>query len=364
MYVTKNIYESYATYIDLPDTDFFHEALENAKTVYKKHAETIEDMSQESIKELKNRSVPVMYVTTVSKRKADDFKLIRTDMNERARRKFLIIDADFSEGEDSTSEKLRENIIRLAEQLNTPLVIYPTHSYPEKPRFRAVFFTKQLLDAASYMQAMTWLYDMLGIYIIKGDEDPIIEVLNEDEIELSKGVDRGNLHIKSNNNAPFFTNETQLDYIVDTTQDDSLELLDKSLWGNFPKPKIAKPKVWGSKTAIDEYSLSNDILKAGCLAYAKTDEASSFDTFWRFLHSLARAEFYGQITSDQVQSALTWVATNPNKSKQSKWIIDNKERYKIERDRVHTRDDYLKRAKPLVAYPAFADLIKNQIESM
>ena len=64
-------------------------------------------------------------------------------MNERARNRYLIIDADYDVGEEDKSQELYDKLIALAKKHNTKLVIYPTISYPTKPRFRAVLFTKK-----------------------------------------------------------------------------------------------------------------------------------------------------------------------------------------------------------------------------
>ena len=53
----------------------------------------------------------------------------------------------------SHNRDLRYKLIKFAENYNTPIVIYPTISFPEKPRFRVVFFVKRQLNEKNYFKA-------------------------------------------------------------------------------------------------------------------------------------------------------------------------------------------------------------------
>lgn len=366
MYMTKNVYQRNVTYYDGDDITIFHYLIEKAKSVFIENSNYFESLSDDEIKKLKKNNTPVIFASTVSSMKpAFDFSLIRSDMNDRARRRYLIIDADFDAGKEESSQYLYNKIIEVAKEHNTPLIIYPTVSYPEKPRFRAVMFTKNLLGAAEYYQAMSWWYDQLGIFMInknaRADQD-VYEVLEGLEKDLVDAADTSNTNIRSNNNAPFFVNFDQLEAIYDNTQAEGLELLEKSLWKEYDKPKLPKRQNFDDHNMLDEYKLSDEFLDKAVHDFAKTDFAKDYNTFWRFLHSVARAEDKKQITPEQVDKILNWVAeTGDNNDKELVWKLNNRSQYAIERNRVLSIPSYYKSAAPLCAYPAFRDVLLDDL---
>lgn len=333
MYVTEGLYKNYAEYIDLKDDVFFHQAIELAKERYYRDQEIFNEMTDEDFKKLKQKSI-VVYASTVSNFTNDDILILRPEMNERARRKYLIIDADFKENETEESNELVQNLKQLAADLQTPLIIYPTMSYPSKPRFRAVLFVKNQLSEATYHQAISWLYFMLGV----------------------KATDDADYKIRSNNNAPFFVNQEQIDFIYDTTTDETLKPLDNSLWRSFDKPRVSKTVV-NPKNALDESKISDELLKQACVNFANSETAKQFSTFWRLFHSLARAEYFGQLTESQIDKALEWVACVPgHEADRARWMIDNKTQYKHEKRRVFNNERLLLTARPIVNVKEFGNV--------
>ena len=366
MYLTKNVYQRNVTYYDGDDLEIFHYLLEKAKSVFIENSHYFETLSDEELSKLKKNETPVIFASTVASMKpAFDFSMIRADMNDRAKRRYLMIDADFDAGQEESSNYLYDKMIEVAKEYNTPLIIYPTISYPKKPRFRAVMFTKTLLGEAEYYQAMTWWYNQLGILDVnknKTVDKELYEVLEGLDKELVDAADTSNKNIRSNNNAPFFTNFEQLDFIYDTTQDETLERLDRSLWQKFDKPALKKKINFDTYNPLDDYKLSDEFLDKAVHEFAKTAFAQDYSTFWRFLHSVARAEDKGQITTEQVDKVLTWVAeTGENNDKEFVWKLNNKAQYRIERDRVLSLSSYYKSARPLCSYPAFRDLLLEDL---
>lgn len=340
MYITSGLYQPYAKYLDLSDIAFFHNSLKFAKEKYYLNKEEYDSLSKSEINDIKKRHMIVMFASTVSNRSNDDILISRPEMNERARRKYLIIDADFDSNQDNESQQLIDDLKSLAAEFATPLIIYPTASYPEKPRFRAVLFTKSSMNESSYYQAMTWLYQMLG-------REPL---------------DNSDLKIRSNNNAPFFVNEEQIEMIYDTTQDNNLKPLDNILWKNFDKPKIKRQKPI-KESAFDKIEIQEDVLKEACEAFAKSSQAKHFNTFWPILHSLARAEYFGQIDEQLVQKALIWIAQVPGQSTNAtKWSLENKQQYKHEKSRVFSNEKILHNARPLCNIESFKNVfLKHNI---
>lgn len=366
MYLTKNVYQRNVTYYDGDDLEIFHYLLEKAKSVFIENSHYFETLSDEELSKLKKNETPVIFASTVASMKPEfDFSMIRADMNDRAKRRYLIIDADFDAGQEESSTYLYDKMIEVANEFKTPLIIYPTISYPKKPRFRAVMFTKTLLGEAEYYQAMTWWYNQLGILDVnknKTADKDLYDVLEGLDKDLVDAADTSNKNIRSNNNAPFFTNFEQLDFIYDTTQDETLERLDRSLWQKFDKPALKKKINFDVYNPLDDYKLSDEFLDKAVHEFAKTAFAQDYSTFWRFLHSVARAEDKGQITSEQVDKVLTWVAeTGDDNDKEFVWKLNNKAQYRIERDRVLAIPSYYKSARPLCSYPAFRDLLLEDL---
>ena len=366
MYLAKNVYQRNVTYYDGDDITIFHYLLEKAKSLFIENSHYFETLSDEELAKLKKNETPVIFASTVTSMKPEfDFSMIRADMNDRAKRKYLIIDADFDAGQEESSQYLYNKIIEVADEQKASLLIYPTISYPKKPRFRAVMFSKTALGEAEYYQAMTWWYNQLGILDVnknKTADKDLYDVLEGLDKDLVDAADTSNKNIRSNNNAPFFVNFEQLDFIYDTTQDKELKPLDRSLWQKYEKPTLKKKINFDIHNALDDYKLSDEFLDKAVHEFAKTAFAQDYSTFWRFLHSVARAEDKGQITPEQVDKVLVWVAeTGENNEKEYVWKLNNKLQYKIERDRVLAIPSYYKSARPICSYPAFRDLLMQDL---
>lgn len=339
MYITKNLYSRYAEYINISDMKFFHYLIELAKESFETHKEEFLEMTTSDIDALKKDRSIVLFASTVSNFSDDDLIISRPEMNERARRKYLIIDADFDSGEELEASQMIDDLKQLSIDFSTPLIIYPTVSYPNKPRFRAVLFVKKALNESSYHQAMTWLYKMLG-------REPL---------------DASDLKIRSNNNAPLFINQEQIDVVFDNTTDSELQPLDNVLWKNYPKPRLKTSRSI-PKSYFDEFKIPEDLLKEACLEFAKSDSARNFNTFWFVFHSIARAEYFEQITPELARKALEWIARVPGDPvNAARWSIENKNQYKNERRRVFENEKILLNARPLSKIPEFGNVFKLHI---
>ena len=325
MYVTSSIYDTFARFVDLDDRSFFTQALSIAKDNYLKLVE--EDRSK--IKQ----HTPVCFISTLSgKKDSENFasrKLLNTD---RARRKFLMIDADFSEGEEERSERLQEKLKELATNYRTPLMIYPTVSYPEKPRFRAVLLVKRGLTPQKYWSAMTWLYR---------------------ELETSV-LDKSDLRISANRNLPVFCNDEQVEKIYSTFEDMSLKELDNSLWKDIESPK----KNQLTKDQLEDLSnvtYEEDKLIDGAKEISKKEIVKSYETFWQIAASLAAGVILEQIEEDlafEILDMLAEVGENP--SQVSKWQSGNRELYQQFKSQYSEIPENIAKARPLHTYTEFS----------
>lgn len=334
MYVTKNLFDDKARFIDIPDKDFFHYAINFAKDSY----ELTGDISPDQIDDFKKKYTMVIFASFVSNQTADDYYIKRKEMNKRAKRKYLIIDADFNEGEEKESEDFYNKCIEIANKHNTYLVIYPTASYPIKPRFRVVFFTKRALTEGSYNQAMQWLYD---------------------ELE-TKPNDASDYKLKSNNNAPIFIHSDQINKIYDNTQEENLDFLDSSHWKHYPKPKVKKIKK-ASKDARDTISISADQYIIAMQRMIENHELDDYSEFWKFVYSLARAEFHGQLTESEIYEILemaTYAA--PNEQTRLRWSADNKQLYSTSKNRLFSDEEILQKTRSIVTYDGFKEVLTGK----
>ena len=324
MYVTSSIYETYARYVDLDDRTFFLTALESAKKCY---LELLE-IDRSHIKSM----TPVCYVSTLSsKSKDEDFvsrKVLNTD---RARRKFIMIDADFSDSQESESAELQSRLKNLAEKYHTPLMIYPTVSYPEKPRFRAVLLVKRGLTPAKYWSAMTWLYRELETAVL----------------------DKSDLRISANRNLPVFCNDDQIEAIYSTFEDLSLEPLDNSLWSDIESPK---------KSELSEEDLEDlrnvqydeDRLLKSAKTISKRQIAKNYETFWHIVASIAAAVVLEQIDEEIAFEMLDILAeAGDTQSIVDSWKIGNRELYDQFASQYKTSPENIAKARPLYSYTEF-----------
>lgn len=333
MYVGENLYAKTLHYVDIDDPDFFSLAVDAAIERYRVDAES--DDSQ-SVNQVKN-STPVVFNSTLSKIDVKTESTIDRKManDERARRKFIMIDADFDPGEEDDSQALRDKIISVAQEQNTPLLIYPTASYPSKPRFRAVMFVKRALSAENYHQAMTWWFDQLG-------EEP---------------NDPSDMRMSANRNAPRFSNDDQVEAIYSTLDDEGLELLDNKMWSKYPKPKKARPRsgpVESTGEVAKRLGVTVDADMAVELTRTRLVASGEYNTregSWRFIESVADAVRTGLLTSNQGEAIMTALAdAAPNESVRKKWTEGNINTMHAEVSNLNESPERIAWVKPLMNY--------------
>lgn len=334
MYISQNVYDRDARYIDLSDQDFFHEAIKIAKRKYEDDKSNEIIYTDENIEQIKKNQTPVFFASNLTKRSNQEIFVRRRGLKDRLRRKYLIIDADFNQGEEEQSQELFDKAISLAEEYETPIVIYPSASYPLKPRYRIIFFVKRMLNATSYKKAMIWLYS---------------------ELE-TEATDRSDFYITGNNNAPIFFNEAQLDKIIDTTQNKDLKPLNNKLWSHIKVKKERSQQDYQLKTEYDRYPIKKDEFTR-MMSFMSID---SYDEFWKFSYSLLRAEINDQITHDQALDAMKMISqVAPNDETQLQWEQDNINKYQSFKSGVEDGTIDLKRSLPLVRYDEYIQAMMN-----
>lgn len=325
MYVTGSIYDLFATFIDLDDRTFFQNCLEIAKSNMFK----IEEADTSEIKQ----ATPVCYMSSLSSQQPSEQIVMRKLLNSsRGRRKFIMIDADFDIGQETDSEELRSRLIKFAEQYKTPLMIYPTISFPEKPRFRAVLLTKRGLDASKYWSAMTWLYEQL--------DTPVL--------------DASDLRITANRNLPIFCNSEQVDTVYSTFEDTELQPLDNSLWKHIKAPK-KKELTEEQLSDLKEVEYDEEELLKGSKVLATRKIAKSYETFWHVVASIAAAVQLEQIEEEVAFEMLdNFAQAGEELHKIRAWEIGNRELYNQFATQYKEIPENIAKARPLNSFSEFS----------
>ena len=326
MYFAQNFYERYAHYQEITTLKFFHEM---TKKAIRRH---------NNGKKLKKNETPVVFGTTINDFDKDKDNIItRIEMNQRGvLRDFIGIDWDFDEGEEDKLTHVLESLSRFTKEFETPVLIYPTASFPKKPRIRTVMFTDGLMDNKSYSKAVTFVEEYIG--------------------ESHK--DESNYDLKHNFNLPVINNKEQKG-MLHFLMKDTHKPLDRNLWENVtPKVKTHNSNEKPIKeTAVSYYEKtphSDREVKEGLNALneesKQAQKGSQFDfnryySFFQFLHALARAEVIGSITHEQALAILKDVADGNRE-----WEQRNREDYTHELPRVQEDETKLKRARLLSYY--------------
>lgn len=329
MYITNSMYDLYAKYVDLDDRTFFSRSVEIAK-------ENMFKLQEVEIDRIK-QSTPVCYMSSLSSQKDGEQIVLRKVLNSsRGRRKFLMIDADFEVGQEIDSEKLIERLTNFAERMKTPLLIYPTISYPEKPRFRAVLLVKRGLNDSKYWCAMKWLYDEL-------------------ETEI---LDASDLRITANRNLPIFCNEEQVKAVYSTFDNTSLEPLDNSLWKDVkapPKQELSEEQL----ADLKEVEYDEETLLEGSKILAKRKIAKSYETFWHVVASIAAAVRLEQVDEEVAYEMLdNFAQAGEEQTKIRAWEIGNRELYNQFSTQYKEIPENIVKARPLNSFSEFVKAVR------
>lgn len=329
MYITNSMYDLYAKYIDLDDRNFFQNCVEIAKDNMFK----LQEVDIDKIKQ----STPVCYMSSLSSQKPTEQIVMRKVLNSsRGRRKFLMIDADFEVGQENDSERLIANLKDFADRMQTPLMIYPTISYPEKPRFRAVLLVKRGLNDSKYWSAMTWLYDQLE----------------------TKVLDASDLRITANRNLPVFCNEDQVNAVYSTFDQLDLQPLDNNLWKDVkapPKQELTEEQL----ADLKEVEYDEELLLKGSKTLAKRKIAKSYETFWHVVASIAAAVQLEQVDEEVAYEMLNnFAQAGKDEHKIRAWEIGNRELYNQFATQYKEIPENIVKARPLNSFSEFSKSAK------
>lgn len=330
MFVSQTYLSRECRYIDLPDREFFIACLDEAK----ERAHT--PLASESDKDFVKRNTPIAHVSTLANRAGAEDICSRLTVHDEARagRKFLMGDVDFDVGQEADSAELRQRLIDFADLHHTPLMLYPTMSYPAKPRFRFVLLARRTQHRIGYWRAMTWLYGELGM----------------------PATDETDFLITANRNLPVLVSQEQVDFCLSTFEDESLEPLDPTLWKGIEVPERIRRKS-APFTPVDaslhEMHFSDRYLRMAVDEYAQSKSAESYKSFWPFVRSVAASLACGGIDRDCAESMMRWVAdVAPDDSTRLRWQRENVQLLDKQLASLRSTSDF-ERVKPLCSYSEF-----------
>jgi len=324
MYFTKDMFQKYAHYQEMDSREFIHKMCAKAVNRYQKGVK------------LKKSEAPVIYGTTVKDFNPDEDNIIaRVEMNDRGvLRDFIGIDWDFDEGDEDKLQNVLDNLLIFSKEHQTHVYIYPTDSYPRKPRVRTIIFTKNLMNGVEYAKAVTYI-------------EKIVKESHNDE---------GNYNINHNFNLPVINNQAQYDKLTVYIAD-GFGPLDNQLWQDIKPNKKGYaqnmnvkeiPVSFDEKMPHTQKDVDDGLSQLSESMKKGTNKKLDFDiwsNFFQFLHAIARAEVVGSITHDQALYILKTVAGG-----NTKWEFKNIEDYKRELPRVKSNEVKLKRARLLSYY--------------
>lgn len=334
MYVSDTYRSRVCRYIDLDDREFFQMALDRAIRMQPEVANISRDTAW-----LKSHC-PIAHISTLSPAPvAAEHEVDRLYVHTaRARRRFLMGDVDFDADEVAESREMWRALKRFAEKHRTPLMLYPTLSYPEKPRYRFVFLVDRPLSPSRYGQAMTWLYDQLGF----------------------EPTDTSDMRITMNRNLPLFATERQVKGVWSTFSDESLEPLDNDLWKNAPAYRgptgivSASYKPPSDLSGVHALKFDAKRLVEAAGEYAHDEKMGEYRTFWPVVNSFAAAVAAGGISEACAVRCMRALAgaAGDDRSKRQRWAVGNEQMlYDAMRS---MNDEKMADARPLAAIDALA----------
>ena len=326
MYVAKNIYASDILFVGMPDDKFLHETIELAKKRYALDKDITLD--NELADKLKYQQTPVMFCSTVDKfDKTKDLVVNKKELFSRLKQRFIVIDADFEAGQEAQSNMLRANCIKLAMTHNSKLIIYPSASYPAKPRFRAIFFVKRVMNNSSYFKAVTWLFEQLNY----------------------TATDRNDYRIR-NTNLPYFTDTEQIDNVFDNTLDPTMGKLDNKLWSGYDAAPAKKDYVFDTGP-LDRLHFDEDTALQLADKFIQSGLADEYSTVWPFVNSLARAHALDQISDSSARKVLVKIADVASEVHiAERWAHSNVSMFNAAKLAIESDQSKMLAARPLIKY--------------
>lgn len=243
-------------------------------------------------------------------------------------RSYIVVDYDALEDKEYADE-LPNRINELFKEYN--YAVYPTISYPEKPRYRFILETDEMIAKSAYSEIVAYFIEKIGYP--HGDEANFkINHLQDVPIYASK---------EARERAVF--NITKKKYPL-------FEILDELDIENTNRNPKSAPVSAGNKISVDNTALDIDALRDALndfLSDSKTKEnLDIYENFWRFTETVANAVLTGTITMEFAEEIMTKVAFGDEK-----WEKNNVEfELPNQINKLENNKQQQGLAKPITAY--------------
>lgn len=331
MYASHNLYDIYLSYFNTRkrDDEFFLECIKYASN----RIETLESIPVDLIK--KSHS-PVAFFSYLTGSSPEVVRRSEIDWS-KARREFIIFDVDYNADEVSESDEQRKRFVDFANAFNAKYIIYPTISYPSKPRYRVVFFPSRPLSQTTYQKAIQW-------------------ISTQCQYELT---DKADLNIKMNKNLPVFNSYEQLDAIDAAIE--NRDFLDYQLWKN-EKVHVASKRAF-TKQILDRSSqfivtLDDETHLKIFKALAQEEIASSYQTLWPLIAALAQSVVLGSMTFSCAKKCCDELShAAQDEYQQRKWSQGNIKMLEDYCRRMQMDIKFLQSTKPLIGFGQYTELL-------
>lgn len=245
-------------------------------------------------------------------------------------RKYIAIDYDFNEGQESLLNNLWEKVLTLFTQTYPArIAIYPSSSYPILPRIRVVIETDEWLDKRSYPSAAEFIINLIGFDTYDDD---------------------ANLSINHSFNAPWYWHPDVSSKSHFTPNNNPLSLEELG-WERPTTKKKEKEKT------IAPYR--GDQLEPAIEAFISNPETianlQNFDYFWRFAESLADAYLSDLINMEFVEHILEVVALG-----NETWEKNNITLFQEQIQKLKNNPDKRSLVKPLGTYLPIINQVQDE----
>jgi len=306
------------------------------------------DKKQElEIKKIKQKDNNFLFATAfgdIDNPQTPDRAPRKTSENGGVLRQFIGLDYDLITLDEA--KELSQNVHQLLiHQQEANVAMYPSISYPWKPRFRVVIDTKQWLDKKTYKKAVEHVIEYLGV-------DPH----DESNYTLAKPL-----------NSPLYLHESSARSVMFQTTKKPLNLTrigfdPEEVRRSHATKKATRLSSSPSKKNDDDQDepiapyRSDQIIQA-VDTFLASDEAreqiEDYDYFWRFAESLADAYMRELVDRDFIDYTLRTVALGD-----AQWEEDNLNVFETQLSKLEESPDKRQLVRPLSTYLPIASEVK------
>lgn len=303
LYIGKGFLNKQTSRVDISAIEACKRSIEDQKGKWQAQKQAIET-GDLTLKDLK-AAAHYVFASAFENGETPDYIDRKDGANLGVLRDFVAIDYDL---EDDDWEGFNLVYLAIKERFEgVSLVLYPTLSYPLKPRVRLVIELNRLVNGGEYEQLVKHLIDEIGV-------------------ETNDLV--ANLNINHLMNLPVFTADVFADIIIQDGEPydaDSIEYTGKRT--SF------KPQIQTHSTDLNDFIAKNQ------------KNLMDYDYFWRFTEALAKSHIEGDVDMEEVNHILKAVAMG-----NVEWEQNNLNEFYIQMGKLNSDPDKLRMAKTLNSY--------------